>query len=106
MLVLTLAGRVGCASADGLRRTLDEAIAQGDRRVVIDFGLVDYVSSAGLGALEAAAVQCADDRGALVLCSVPESVRIVLDLAGLLPDFPIEPSRKRAVARAVARDVA
>jgi anti-anti-sigma factor len=96
---------VGRASADGLRRTLEEAIGQGDRRLVVDFELVDYISSAGLEALEAAALQCGRDRGALVLCSLTEPVRIVFDLAGLLPDFPIEPSRERAVARARPEDV-
>jgi len=104
--VLTLAGRLGSASADGLSRALDQAIAEGDRRLVIDFGLVDYVSSAGLEALETAASQCADHRGALVLCNVSEPVRIVFDLAGLLPDFPIEPSRERGVERALPKDVA
>ena len=105
MLVLTLAGRLGSASADGLGRALDQAIAGGDRRLVIDFGLVDYVSSAGLEALETAASQCAGNRGALVLCNLSEPVRIVFDLAGLLPDFPIEPSRERGVARALPKDV-
>jgi hypothetical protein len=53
-----------------------------------------------LEALEAAAVRCARDRCALVLCSLIEPVRIAFDLAGLLPDVPIEPSRDDAVAKA------
>jgi anti-anti-sigma factor len=102
--MLTLAGRLGSASAGGLRRTLEEAIAQGHQRVVVDFGLVDYVSSVGLAALEGAGARCARDRGVLVLCSLTESVQIVFDLAGSLPDLPIEPSRERAVTRALSRD--
>jgi len=100
VLVVTLAGRVGCVAAERLRQALNEAIVQGDRRLVVDFSLVDYVSSAGLEALEEAATLCADSHGTLVLCGVSAPVRLVLDVAGALSRFPIEPSRDHAVARA------
>jgi len=103
--VVILAGRLGAASSGGLSRALGEAISRGERRLVVDLGLVDYVSSAGLDALETAAGQCAGNRGALVLCNVSEPVRIVFDLAGLLPAFPIEPSREQGVARARPRNL-
>jgi anti-anti-sigma factor len=98
-LVLALAGRLGAASARYLDVAVTAAVGRGDARLVIDLGGVDYVSSAGLRALAAAASLCAQARGGLALCGLGESVRIALDLGGMLADFPVESSRDRAVAR-------
>jgi stage II sporulation protein AA (anti-sigma F factor antagonist) len=101
VLVLELAGRVGAASAGLLSKALAKAFRRGDR-VVMDLSGVDYVSSAGLHALELAADPGSRNGGrarTLVLCAVPEPVRVALDLAGLLPHLQIEPSRDLAVAR-------
>jgi len=72
-------------------------------RLVLDFTLVDYISSAGLEVIATAASQFAAADGVLVLASVGEPVRIALDLAGLLERLLFEPSRERAVAVAIRR---
>lgn len=100
VLVFTLAGRLGRASADALLQTLEAAIDGGERRLVIDFESVDYVSSAGLLALAAADRRLLALRGTLVLCTLAEPVRVVFDLAGALSQFAIESSRALAVERA------
>jgi anti-sigma B factor antagonist len=100
--VLALAGRLGAASADRFGAAVAEAVGRGDARLVIDLAEVDYVSSAGLNALAAAAGLCAQARGAMALCGLTDPVRIALDLGGLLPDLAIEPSRDHAIER-VAR---
>lgn len=101
-LVLALKGRLGATSAVDLDEAVSTAVGRGDARLVIDLEGVDYVSSAGLRALAAAASLCAHARGGLALCGLGEPVRIALDLGGLLADFPVEPSRDRAVARVSA----
>ena len=100
VLVFILAGRVGRASADTLRHALEAAIEGGQQRLVIDFGSVDYLSSAGLPVLAAASNRLPGPHGALVLCALAEPVRVVFDLAGVLHHFVIESSRERAVERA------
>jgi anti-sigma B factor antagonist len=102
VLVLTLTGRIGSASAPALADRLAAATAGGDRRLVIDFAGVDYLSSAGLVVLEAANRRVEALEGALVLCALTEPVRIVLDLAGATSRFAIEPSRDLGVARLAA----
>lgn len=82
-LVLTLTGRVGFVSAPTLVATVADAVARGDRRLVLDVAAVDYVSSAGLNALEAAIDRCAQADGRLVLRAVTEPVRLTLELGGL-----------------------
>jgi len=99
VLVLTLAGRIGQASAGALGDCLESLLAAGERRLVIDLEAVDYVSSAGIVVLEAANARFDAIKGALVLCAVAEPVRIALDLAGALPRFAIEPSRGGGIAR-------
>jgi anti-anti-sigma factor len=98
-LILTLAGRLGASSALSLGKVVSEAIGRGDIRLVIDLTEVDYVSSAGLKALEEAACLCTRAGGGLALCGLGEPVRIALALGGMLADFPVEPSRDRAIAR-------
>jgi anti-anti-sigma factor len=101
-LVLALAGRLGAISAINLDKAVSAAVGRGDARLVIDLEGVDYVSSAGLRALAAAASLCAHARGGLALCGLGEPVRIALDLGGMLAGFPVEPSRDLAVARVSA----
>ena len=102
VIVVTLTGRLGAASAVPFGARLAEAISRGNARMVIDLQGVDYISSAGLAALAAAASLCARSQGMLVLCGLTDPVRIALDLGGLLSEFPVEPSREQAVARVAA----
>ena len=83
VLVLWLAGRLGLASAATLVAAVTDAVARGDRHLVLDLTSVDYASSAGLNALEAAADRCAETHGSLVLRAVTEPVRLALELGGL-----------------------
>lgn len=99
VLVLVLTGRLGAASAARFDAAVADAVDRGDARLVLDLEGVDYVSSAGLNALAAAADLCARARGALAVCALTDPVRIALDLGGLLPDLAIEPSREQAIVR-------
>jgi anti-anti-sigma factor len=89
VLLLLLAGRVGFESAATLVTAVGDAVARGDRNLVLDLTAVDYVSSAGLNALEAAAERCAETHGSLALRAVSQPVRLALELGGLLERFPI-----------------
>jgi anti-sigma B factor antagonist len=102
VIVLTVTGRLGAASAVPFGAGLAEVLSRGNARVVIDLQGVDYISSAGLAALAAAASLCVRSQGTLVLCGLTDPVRIALDLGGLLAEFPVEPSREQAVARVAA----
>jgi anti-anti-sigma factor len=100
VLILALAGRVGFESADAFAATVAEAMAKGHRNLVVDLASVDYVSSAGLKALETAAARCVEIHGTFVLCALTEPVRVALDLAGLLSQLLIALTRDNAVALA------
>jgi anti-sigma B factor antagonist len=97
--IVVVAGRLGTSSSGRLLDALAETIAAGHRRIVMDLGGVDYASSAGLMALDAAAGRVHETGGTLVLCALGEPVRLVLDVSGLFQEFVIETTRAEAVAR-------
>jgi anti-anti-sigma factor len=95
-------GRVDSTSSGALEQRLVALVGAGERRLVVDFGGVEYISSAGLRVMLALAKKTRDNRGALALCALGDSVREVFSLAGFLPLFAIEPERTAAVARVAA----
>ena len=97
VLVVSPQGRLDSNSSDDLEKAMGPWLAQ--RRLVIDLGGVDYVSSAGLRVLLLAAKRLHETDGQLVLCSLGDAVRQVFEFAGFLRIFTIEPSRGAAVAR-------
>lgn len=99
VLVVVPVGRVDSTTAASLEQALVGAIGRGERRLVVDFAGVDYISSAGLRALLIAARRVKESKGAWVLSSLGEPVRQVFELAGFLPLFTVEPTTERAVAR-------
>ena len=82
------------------RPALQSALEQGRQRsasrLVVDLAGVDYLSSAGLNALELSARRCERDGGRLVLAAVPEPVRIAVELAGLAGQLEMAPSIEAA----------
>jgi len=75
---------------DRLERVPVTIQATSDDGLVIDIEEVDYVSSAGLLALDAARRRLAASQGRLVLRGMGDAVRIAFDLAGLAERFSIE----------------
>ena len=99
MLLLVLSGRLGAESAPTLEAAIAAAIGRGQVRLVVDLSGVDYVSSAGLTAMQHVAARCAEAQGALAFCGLGEVVSMTVDLAGLASQLPIEPSRDLALSR-------
>jgi len=99
IVVLAVNGRLGTASSLALVEALSREIRGEYLRLLVDLAGVDYMSSAGLGALETIARRVHEAGGELVLCALSEPVRLVFDLAGLLSAFAIEPSREAGLTR-------
>jgi anti-anti-sigma factor len=97
-----VSGRLGTLSSGDLLETLAAAVAAGATRVVLDLTDVDYVSSAGLLALQAIMGRLLVSGGDLVLCGLSEPVRMAFELAGLVDQFGQAASRDEAIARFTA----
>jgi|SRR5438874_74202 len=91
------AGRIDTTTAPVLERHLTALLEAGERRIVVDFSGVDYISSAGLRVMLLLARALGGGKGVLVLCGMGDAVRHVFHLAGFLPLFTVRDSREAAM---------
>ncbi|MHC4211482.1 MAG: STAS domain-containing protein [Planctomycetota bacterium] len=80
--VLRLIGNLDTNSTPDLDAHLSRLIETGTRRILIDLGEVDFVSSAGFGALLSAAQTLTPGGGSLSVCGPNETVRHAFDASG------------------------
>jgi anti-anti-sigma factor len=99
VVVVAPVGRVDSTTSHGLEEHLTKVAGAAEKRIVVDFTGVDYISSAGLRVMLALAKRLREKHGALAICGLGESVREVFELAGFLPLFAVEGSRDQAVRR-------
>jgi anti-anti-sigma factor len=97
--VVAPGGRIDTTTSGTLEDAIRRVVDGGARDLVIDFGSVEYISSAGLRVFLVLAKRMRDLHGRLVLCAMPEPVRQVFHLAGFMPLFRVEPSQDAALAR-------
>ena len=89
--VVTVEGRLTATGAPRLRQTIDEAVAAGIPRVVVDMGATEFIDSSGIGALIGGLKSTRLAEGDLRIAAVPEAVRRVLKLTNLdrvLREYP------------------
>jgi anti-sigma B factor antagonist len=95
--VLVITGSVDSFSADELARRFADLAAQGNARLVADFSLVDYTSSAGLRSLLGAVKHCRGAGGDLRMAAPQPQVRRVLEIAGFADIIQIFPDARLAL---------
>lgn len=82
VLVIRIKGRLDAmTSAEAERRVLN-VIEHGDKKLLLDFLNVEYISSAGMRMLLTVAKKLKNLSGKLVLCSVNTRVMDVLKMSG------------------------
>jgi anti-anti-sigma factor len=94
--VIEVAGRIDSNNANQFSDALNNVIAQNHNQLVLDLAGVDYMSSAGLREIVAAAKKL-QGKGELRLAQPSERVREVLEMTGLDSVFQIFPSQAEAV---------
>ena len=97
--LLALRGRLVLGEeSSGLLTVIDKLLASGATRMVINLEQVNYVDSAGLGALIEMQRKTKAKGGGLKLCNLGPNLRQALEMARLLPVFETCPSEAAAVA--------
>ncbi len=97
IFVLAITGSIDSLNADELSQGFAASIAQGHVRLVADFSLVNYTSSAGLRSLLGTVKSCRLAGGDLRMASVQPQVQRVLDIAGFTSILNIFPDVRHAV---------
>lgn len=90
-------GRVDSTNAAKLGEALNEQIDAGHNQIVLDLANVEYMSSAGLREIVAAAKKVRNLNGDLRIASPSARVKEVLELAGLNMIFKVFPTPVEAV---------
>src|SRR5713226_1868550 len=97
--LLALKGRLIMGQeSSGLLTMIDNLLASGATRMVVNLEQVNYVDSAGIGALIEMHRKTKARGGSLKLCHLGPNLRQALEMARLLPIFETCPSETAAAA--------
>ena len=97
IMVLEPGGSLNTLPAQDLEIKVVNLLDGGSELFVVDFHKVDHLASSGIRVLVMLAKRLMGTNGQLVLCSLNEQVKTVLDIAGLAQYFEIVESREDAV---------
>ena len=97
--LLALKGRLILGQeSTGLLTTIDNLLASGATRILINLEHVNYVDSAGLGTLIEIHRKAKAKGGGLKLCNLGPNLRQALEIARLLPVFETYSTEAAAIA--------
>lgn len=92
------ARRLDASNALAFKESVIEIIAQGNRRLVLDLGGVDFIDSSGLGSV-VAVLKNLGGKGSLAVCNVKGAVQNLFKLTRMDKVFTIVGSTDDAIAR-------
>ena len=95
--VVMFKGNLDTGTAPEAQAKLDELMATGTTKLLVDCSELDYISSARLGVMLATAKRLGSGAG-LRFCSLNETVREVFDASGLSRVFGVSGDRTEALA--------
>lgn len=101
--MIAVRGELDLSTASDLEAPLEDAVATGDASVLIDLSACEFIDSTGI-ALIVRAWQRLDRKaegegsGRVVICSLNDQVRRVLEITGLELSIPIHGTRDEALA--------
>ncbi len=96
--LLSLNGRIDTATAPELEQAINKVIDGGQRKVLLDFERVTYISSGGLRVLLATAKKLKNPGDKFGICALSPEVLKILKLAGFTSIFSIYASEGEALA--------
>jgi anti-anti-sigma factor len=98
VIVVALKGRMDAGTSKAVEDHLLKLIEGGERKLVVDFAQLDYISSVGLRVLILAQKKSKPLGGIVGVCSLQPAIKQVFDVAGFTQLFKVFPSRDEAVA--------
>lgn len=96
--IIRLSGSLDMYSFSRLEGQLHTLFQEGQYYVVLDCGELDYVGSAGLGALIGFAKQAREHNGDVRLLNVPDRIYKIIELLGLTKVIRVHNTEEDAVA--------
>jgi anti-anti-sigma factor len=92
-------GRIDSVTAKAFGDRVCALVRAGNKRIVLDFAHVTYMSSAGFRSLLVVGKTIEQTAGQLALCGVIGEIKRLFDIGGFNALFVICPSRAESVAK-------
>lgn len=95
--VVSLNGRLDAGTSGDLEKALGALVSAKATKVLVDCRELEYISSAGLRVLLAAAKQFKKEGGKITLCSLTPNVKQVFEISGFTSIFSLYGTREEAI---------
>ncbi len=95
--VLNLIGRLDANTSGELESVLIPLIDEGEKKIILDFSALEYISSAGLRLLLLAAKKLRNNKGEIILCSMKDFIKEIFEISGFTPIFKIDDTKEDAL---------
>ncbi len=89
VLIVSVEGRMDTVSAPEFQKRMEDLLDQGETGILMDFGKLEYVSSAGLRSILVAAKKAKSLGGCVSCCALQDMVRKVFDISGFTSMLPV-----------------
>ena len=96
--ILSVNGRIDTLTAPELEQAINTEIGRGNKKILLVFSEVSYISSGGLRVLLATAKKLKNPGDKFGICNLQPEVLKVFRLAGFTSIFSIYPSEGEALA--------
>ncbi|MBH1965472.1 MAG: STAS domain-containing protein [Comamonadaceae bacterium] len=96
--LVSFTGQLNSGNAASAENDILGLIAQGDKKLVLDFSNLDYISSAGLRVVLIAAKRLKAESGQMVLFGMQPQVREIFDISGFLSILEVKETREQALS--------
>ena len=97
-LIVMAEGRVDGANAREFHESLESVLGPDHRAMILDLEALSYISSAGLRVVLLVARTLQQQRGRLVVCSLPGPIRELFEISGFDKIIDVYASRANALA--------
>ena len=87
--IFKLNGRLDSNTSQGFEKKIFQAIDDGSKSMIIDFGELEYISSAGLRVILKATKALKREEGKMMLCDMQDYVKEVFEITGFDSFLPI-----------------
>ncbi|MBL8929905.1 MAG: STAS domain-containing protein [Kineosporiaceae bacterium] len=96
--IVSVVGEIDVYTAPALRERINDLVAAGHYRLVVDLSKVDFMDSTGLGVLVGGLNRVRTQDGSLHLVCTQEKILKVFRITGLTKVFPIHATVDEALA--------
>ena len=96
--IISVKGRLDVTTTAELDKTFSSLFESGGAKILVDCAELEYISSAGLRTLLAAAKNSKKQNGKIVLACLNRNVRQIFEISGFTQIFDIFDSRESALS--------